>query len=93
MNCVFTLNDDVKSLPSPISFKKALLSFVKASENSGSQTHDNNGIKLLTRLRLKFSHLDGHKFRHNIEDVVNPTCNCGSEPETQPILSCVLKIM
>ena len=75
------LSDGIKSLPSPISLKKALLSFVKISENSVFAIHDNNGIKLLTRLRLNFSHLNEHKFRHNFLDTLNPRCSCGSEPE------------
>ena len=37
-------NGDIKLLPSPISFKKTLLSFVKISENSVFVIHDNNGI-------------------------------------------------
>ena len=76
------LSDDIKSLPLPISFKKALLSFVKSSENSVFAIHDDNGIKLLTRLRLNFSYLNEHKFRHNFLDTINPMCSCGSEPET-----------
>ena len=76
------LSDGIKSLPSPISFKNALLSFVKASENSVFAIHDNNGITLLTRLRLNFSHLNEHKFRHNFLDTLNPMCSCGFEPET-----------
>ena len=76
------LSDDIKSLSSPISFKKALLSFVKISENSVFAIHDDNGIKLLTRLGLNFSHLSEHKFRHNFLDTLNPMCSCGSEPET-----------
>ena len=76
------LSDDIKSLPSPVSFKKALLSFIKISENSVFAIHDNNGIKLLTRLRLNFSHLKEHKFRHNFLDTINPMCSCASEPET-----------
>ena len=52
------LSDDIKSLPSPISFKKALLSFVKTSENSVFAIHDNNDIKLITRLKLNCSHLN-----------------------------------
>ena len=54
------LSDDIKSLPSPISFKKALLSFLETSENSVFAIHDNNDINLLTRLRLNFSHLNEH---------------------------------
>ena len=51
------LSDGIRSLPSPISFKKALLRFVKTCENSVFAIHDNNGIKLLTRLGLNFSHV------------------------------------
>ena len=75
------LSHDIKSLPSPIS-SKALLSFVKTFKNSGFAIHGNNGIKLLTRLGLNFSHLNEHKFRHNFLDTLNPMCSCGSEPET-----------
>ena len=28
------------------------------------------GVKLLTRIRLQFSHLDKHKFRHGFGDTV-----------------------
>ena len=76
------LKYDIKSLTSPISFRKALLSFVKTSENSVFAIDDNNGIKLLTRLRLIFSHLNELKFRRNFLDTLNPMCSSCSEPET-----------
>ena len=76
------LSGDIKSLPLPISFKKSSLSFVKTSENPFFAIHENNEIKLLTRLRLNFSHLNGYKFRHNFLEAVNSLCSCGSEPET-----------
>ena len=79
------LSDDIKSLPSPISFKKALLSFIKTSENSAFAILDNSGIKLLTRLRLNFRHLNEHKFRFNFLETINPMCSCGSEPGTTVI--------
>ena len=41
--------------------------------------HDPIGIKLLTRLRLGFSHLNEHKFRHNFGDTVSAMCDGGSE--------------
>ena len=40
------------------------------------------GVKLLTRLRLDFSHLNKHKFRHGFNDTLNPLCTCGAEVET-----------
>ena len=44
--------------------------------------HDPAGVKLLSRLWLKFSHLNKHKFRHNFKDAPSPMCDCGSETET-----------
>ena len=38
-------------------------------------------MKLLTRLRLSFSHLNEHKFRHNFQDFLNPLCLCSLEIE------------
>ena len=40
------------------------------------------GVKLFTRLRLQFSHLNEHKFRHGFCDTINPMCSCGTEVET-----------
>ena len=36
-------------------------------------------MKLLTRLRLNFSHLSEHKFRHGFRDTVDPMCKCSLE--------------
>ena len=44
--------------------------------------HDTEGLKLLTRLRLNFSHLNEHKFRHGFKNTVDPMCKCGLETET-----------
>ena len=43
---------------------------------------DNEGIKLLTRLRLGLSHLNKHKFNHGFLDTVNPMCSCSTEDES-----------
>ena len=40
------------------------------------------GLKFLTRIRLGLSLLADHKFRHNLQDCVNPICSCGREIET-----------
>ena len=40
------------------------------------------GVKLLTRLRLQFSHLNEHKFRHGFNDTVDPFCACENGIET-----------
>ena len=44
--------------------------------------YDPLGEKILTRLRLKFSHLKEHKFRHSFADTINPMCACGADVET-----------
>ena len=40
------------------------------------------GVKYLTRLRIGFSHLQEHKFKHNFQDSIDPMCSCGSGIET-----------
>ena len=47
-------------------------------------------LKFLIRLRLGFSHLREHRFRHNFQDCINPLCSCGLENEdtTHYLLHC-----
>ena len=40
------------------------------------------GIKLITRLRLGFSYLGEHKFKHNFQDTLNPLRSCSIEVES-----------
>ena len=63
-------------------FKSMLKDFFNLKQKSLFAIHDSAGVKLLSRLRLKFSHLNEHKFRHNFKDVLSPMCGCGSETET-----------
>ena len=72
------LNDDIKKIESIEKFKKALIKIIRTKENSVFGVSDIYGIKLLTRLRLNFSHLNEHKFRHNFNNTINPMCNCGA---------------
>ena len=37
---------------------------------------------MLARLRLGFSHLHKHKFRHDFKDTLNPLCPCSIKAET-----------
>ena len=55
---------------------------MQKKENSLFSVYDPLGVKLLTRLRLQFSHLNEHKFRHGFEDTINAMCACGSAVET-----------
>ena len=60
--------------------------------------YDPLGVKLLTCLRLQFSHLNKHKCRHGFSDTINPMCACGTKIKTtkikttkqQNISSCVV---
>ena len=63
-------------------FKKNILKFIRPSPNSIFNYHNPEGIKLLTRLRLGLSHLPDHKFKHSLQDLVNPIYNCGTNVET-----------
>ena len=46
-------------------------------------------MKLLSPLRLQFTHLNEHKFRHGFNDTVNPICPYGTDVETiEHFLSC-----
>ena len=61
-------------------FKSMLKDFFNLKQKSLFVIHDPAGVKLLSR--LKFSHLNEHKFFHNFKDAVSPMCYCGSETET-----------
>lgn len=42
-------------------------------------THE--AVKLFSRPRLNFSHLNKHKVRHNFKKFVSPRCDCGLDIE------------
>ena len=69
------LDPELKNIKSLSSFKKCLLAFIRPSPMEVFNVTDYSGLKLLTRLRLNFSHLNEHKFRHNFRDTINPLCN------------------
>ena len=58
------------------------MKFFSLQERSLFSIHDPTGVKLLTRLCLKFSHLNEHKFHHNFKETVVPMCDCGTETKT-----------
>ena len=87
MDCPTTIHKSVFSLTvymnlkvdirntQPISiFKKLILS--KTYGNSSFSVYDPLGEKLLTRLRLKFSHRKEQKLRHGFADTINPMHAC-----------------
>ena len=76
------LSDELRKIKSTVQFKTKILSFIRPKENSIFKIHDINGIKLLNRLRLHFSHLNEHNFWQNFRATIDPMCSCGLEPET-----------
>ena len=59
-----------------MSFKHSLLQFIRPTALPVYRVHHPCGLKLLTRVRIGFSHLREHKFRHNFQDTINPFCIC-----------------
>ena len=51
-------------------------------DNGDNGVSDICDMKLFTRLRLIFSHLNKHMFIHNFNDTIKPMCNCGATTET-----------
>ena len=58
------------------------MKFFSLQEISLFSIHDPTGVKLLTRLWLKFIHFNEHKFYHNFKNTVVAMCDCGTETET-----------
>ena len=76
------LDASIRNAESLAIFKKKILSIIRPTPNSVFNCHHPEGLILLTRLRLGFSHLREHKFRHNFQDNINPICSCGEDIET-----------
>ena len=84
------LTVEIRNSKSVSAFKKLIK--CEKKENSLFSIYDPLGVKLLTRLKLQFSHLNEHKFRLGFEDTINTMCACGSEVKTteQFLLRCHL---
>ena len=67
----FSLDVSIRNSESIAIFKSRLVSFIRPSQSNVYNIFDPSGLKLLTRLRLGFSHLIEHKFRHNFQDCLN----------------------
>ena len=64
-----------------MSFQEQTFLFYKTQQKSIFNVNDPEDVKYLTRLRLHFSYLNEHKFRHGFLDTLNPLCNCSLEVE------------
>ena len=77
----FQLDAAIRNSESIAIFKSRLLSFIRPIQSDVYNIFDPIGLKFLTRLRLDFSHLNEHRFRHNLQDWWNPLCSCSLETE------------
>ena len=58
------LSEEIRNIVSVNKFKEMILNFITPKENPFFAIHGTKGLKILTRIRLNFSHLNEHKFRH-----------------------------
>ena len=70
------LDGHIRNLPSISRFKSAILKFLRPVPNSIYKLDNDPGVVLLNRLRVGFSHLQEHKFRHGFRDTTDPFCSC-----------------
>ena len=84
------IDPEIRRIDSYVGFRKQLLSFIKLMENKTCSTYGPLGIKFLNRLRVDFSHINEHKFRHNFADTLSPLFLCSLENESTAhfFLSC-----
>ena len=86
------LSEELRNVNSINTIKPSILNFDRPRENSVFEVYGIKGVKLLARLRLDFSHLNEHIFRHNFNNTINPMCSYGKESEKTPhyLLRCDL---
>ena len=81
LNDWFNLNLNKRNAESVSLFKSWLLSFIHPFPRSLCNIFDPKVLQFLTRLRLGFSHLNKHRFRHNFQNYLNLLCSHSFEIE------------
>ena len=74
----YNLDSRIKNPLSIATFKRAILDFIRPVPTPMLKISRLSGFVFLTRLRVGFSHLREHKFRHGFLDIVDPICSCGT---------------
>ena len=72
------MGNSIREAKSIKQFKSMLIQLFTLKQRSLFSIYDQVRVKLLARLRLKFSHLNEHKLRHKFKDFVSPMRNCGA---------------
>ena len=85
------LDENVRNSATIAEFKRKLLILIRPLKKSLFGLFDIEGVKHLTMLRLEFSTLNEHKFRHNFQ-CTSPMCACntGVEDNAHFFLHCPL---
>ena len=88
-NCLSQWNQLDENSPTISLFEKELVRLVRPTKKSFFGIHNIEGVRLLTRLRVQFSDLREHKFRHKFQ-CFSPMCICqtGSENNEHFFLHC-----
>ena len=60
-------------------FRNTLLKLRRANQCAIYSINNHLGLKLLTRLRRGLSHLNEHRFKHNIQNCINSLRSCSLE--------------
>ena len=63
-------------------FRNHLLKIVRPVSNPVYNFQNYIGLKLLTKLKFSLSHLNEHRFNHNVQHYINPLCPCSLEVES-----------
>ena len=79
----------VRNSPTLSQFKHNLIQVIRPPKRSTFGIHDVEGLKLLTRLRVKFSDLPEHRFRRNFRcNSLSCLCGKGIEYNEHFLLHC-----
>ena len=70
------LDSRIRNLTSIATFKRAILGFIRPNPTTYFKTNKLSDFVFLTRIRVGFSHLRQHKFRHGFLDIVDRICSC-----------------
>ena len=63
-------------------FKNSVQKFIIIAPNSVFDCENHRGVKLITRMCVGLSHFRKQKFKHSINDTLNPICSCGFDVES-----------
>ena len=81
LNDWFNLDLNIRNSDSISIFKSRLLYFIRPVQTNIYNIFDPKGLTFLTHLRLGLSHLNEHRFQHNLQNCLNSLCSCSLEIE------------